>query len=74
MSNTTRKPHPHTGAWQDVPAGVWMDAREVAAIVKITSKAVTNRFQKGRCPEGWTVARKPGANWYMRVRLEAASD
>ena len=68
-STTIRKPHPYTGpGWADVPVGQWLDAREVAAIVKITSKAVTNRFQRGRCPEGWIVRRLSGCNLYMRVK------
>jgi len=67
--STTRKPHPQTGkGWEDVPAGEWLTAAELAPIIGITSKAVTNRFQQGRCPEGWTVRRTPGCNLYKRIQ------
>ena len=71
---TQRNPHPQTGKWDVVPVGVWMDANEVAEFVGCSSKRVTNRFQQGKCPEGWRVERKKACNWYMRVRPETVSD
>lgn len=64
---STRTPHPRTGRWDDVPAGEWFTAGEVARIVGITSQSVTNRFQGGKTPEGWTVRKTPAGNLYMRL-------
>ena len=60
--------HPNTGNWSAAPLFAPLTAAEVAAIVGITSQSVTNRFQGGKAPAGWTVRRTPGVNLYMRVK------